>query len=159
MSCLPLKQLSKSQRSIVQLQIEPDAKIVQSNFRSQASLKARHVMRAFARQAEGIEQLVIDGLDDLSQMGQPTTQSFGPTLLAPLMRRGDQIYLILLLPLLSGAFPCKPFISKIRSLSGQTDTQQVRRRVMAGGKQGRGQLLIVGTRTSKAEPGNHSLSP
>ena len=47
MSCLPLDQLSKSQRSAVELQIEPDAKMVQSYLRGQASLKSRQVMRTF----------------------------------------------------------------------------------------------------------------
>jgi hypothetical protein len=68
MSCLPRKQLSKSQRGAVELQIEPDTKIVQGHFRGQASLKAGHIMRAFASQAEGVQQLVVDGLDDLSDV-------------------------------------------------------------------------------------------
>jgi hypothetical protein len=112
MSCLPLEQLSKSQRSAVELQIEPDAKIVQSHFRGQASLKSRQVMRAFASQAEGVQQLVIDGLNDLPHTGQPATQAFGPALpFAALMRRSDQIDLILLVPttsrsLLGLAFVC-----------------------------------------------------
>src|SRR5260370_7891118 len=100
MSCLPLKQLSKSQRSVVELQIEPDAKIVQSYFRSQASLKTGHVMRTFASQAKGIQQLVFHGLDDLPQTGQSTTQTFGPPLLSPWMHSGDHPPLTPLLHLL-----------------------------------------------------------
>ena len=80
MSCLPLEQLSKSQRSAVELQIEPDAKIVQSYLRGQASLKSRQVMRTFPGQAERVQQLVIDGFNHLPQTGQPATQGFGPAL-------------------------------------------------------------------------------
>jgi hypothetical protein len=80
MSCLPIEQLSKSQRSVVELQIQPETKVMQSHFRGQASLKARQVVRAFASQTERIEQLVIDRFNDLPQTGQPPTQGFGPAL-------------------------------------------------------------------------------
>src|SRR6266478_4102296 len=129
MSCLPLDQLSKSQRSAVELQIEPDAKIVQSHFRSQASLKSRQVMRAFASQAEGVQQLVIDGLNDLPQTGQPATQGFGPALpFAALMRRSDQIDLILLVPTTSRSLLGLAFVCHIRPLSGQAAASQLGRR-------------------------------
>src|SRR5260221_3907684 len=157
MSCLPLKQLSKSQRSVVELQIEPDAKIVQSYFRSQASLKTGHVMRTFASQAKGIQQLVVHGLDDLPQTGQPTTQSFGPALLAPWMRWGDQVHLIPVLPLLPRPISCKPFVSHIRAVSRQASTRQAWRRRATSCKQSSCQMLIMGAGASEAEPGNHSL--
>ncbi len=158
MSCLPLEQLSKSQRSAVELQIEPDAKIVQSHFRSQASLKSRQVMRAFASQAEGVQQLVIDGLNDLPQPGQPATQAFGPVLpFAALMRRSDQIDLILLVPTTSRSLLGLAFVSHIRPLSGQTTAWQLGRRRLASGKQGRSQMLVVRARAPKAETRNHPL--
>ncbi len=49
---------------MVELQIEPDAEIVQGHFGGQASLEAGHVMRAFTGQAEGVEQFIVDGLND-----------------------------------------------------------------------------------------------
>jgi hypothetical protein len=77
---LPLKQVSKSQGLAVQLQIEPDAKVMQPHFSRQTSLKAGQVMRPFSRQAEGVEQLVVDRFDDLPQPSQPATPLFGPLL-------------------------------------------------------------------------------
>ncbi len=43
------------------MQIEPETKIVQSHFGSQASLKPRQVMGTFPCQAEGIQEFVVDG--------------------------------------------------------------------------------------------------
>src|SRR5260370_15162351 len=112
MSCLPLEQRSKSQRSAVELQIEPDAKMVQSYLRGQASLRSRQVMRTFPGQAERVQQLVIDGLNDLPHTGQPATQGFGPALpFAALMRRSDQIDLLCSCQRRSGRSPAKPLSS------------------------------------------------
>src|SRR5258708_24107415 len=75
------------------MQVEPDAKIMQSHFGGQTSLKSSQVMRTFPSQAERVQQLVIHGLNDLSQPGQPATQGFGPALpSAALMWRGDPIH-------------------------------------------------------------------
>ena len=70
MTNLPLEQIGKDQGIAPQLQVEPDAKVMQSNFRSQACLKAIHGMGARTPQPEGIEQLVIEGLNDLTQPSQ-----------------------------------------------------------------------------------------
>jgi len=117
MTNLPIEQLSKGQSKAVELQIKPDAKIVHSHFRGQASLKARQVMRTFPSQAERVEQLVVDSFDDLAEMGQKASQGFGPMMsFAGWMRWGDQIDLIPLVPLTPGAFPGNPLISHIRPL-------------------------------------------
>jgi hypothetical protein len=139
------------------LQIEPDAEIVQGHFGGQASLEAGHVMRAFTGQAEGVEQFIVDGLNDLSQTGQPPAQSFGPALLAPLMWRADQSYLILLLPLLSRPLTSKPFVGHIRAVGRQASTGQAWRRCVTSRKQSGRQMLIVRPRAPKAEAGNHPL--
>src|SRR5690348_2006808 len=158
MSCLPGKQLSKSQRSSAELQIEPDAKIMQSYFRSQASLKARQVMRTFPSQAQRVQQFLIDGFNDLSQTGQPATQGFGPTLsFAGLVWRGDQIHLILLTPPTPRPLSCKSFVSEIRSLGRQTCTRQAWPGSLSCGKQGRSQMLVVCACTPKAKTRNHAL--
>src|SRR2546423_2132479 len=115
-------------------------------------------MRTFASQAEGVQHLVIDRLDDLSQTGQKAPQGFGPALpSATLMRRGDQINLVLLLPLTSGPLTCKAFSGQIGPLGRQTSTGQAWRRGLPRSKQGRSQVLIMRTCAGKAKAGNHSL--
>ncbi len=86
------------------MQIEPDTKIVQTHFGSQTSLKTSQVVRTLTSQTKGIQEFVVDGFDDLPQMGQPATQRSGPTdVFAALMGRRDQIDLSLCLPALSGS--------------------------------------------------------
>src|SRR5258708_28074604 len=91
------------------MQVEPDAKIMQSHFGGQTSLKSSQVMRTFPSQAERVQQLVIHGLNDLSQTGQPATQGFGPALpSAGLMWRGGQLDLATPAPLSPCALPPNP---------------------------------------------------
>lgn len=141
------------------MQIEPDAKIVQGHFCSQASLKSGQVMRMFPSQTERVQQLVIDGFNDLPQSGQPAPQGFGPVKpFAALMGWGDQIDLILFAPPTPGPLTSKPFIGHIRPLSWQTGTGQAWRRGLTSSKQRGSQVLIVRACASKAKAGNDSLS-
>src|SRR5581483_10309758 len=157
MNCLPRKQLSKSQRRATQLQIEPETNVMQGHFRSQASLKPGHLMRAFASQAERVEQFVVDSFNNLPQTGEPAAQGFGPPLLAPLMRWGNYLRVIALLPLESRLITCKPLLGHVRPVGRRTRTGQTGRRRVTKRKQGGRQMLIVGTGTSKAKAGNDPL--
>ena len=75
---LPVEQISESQRLAPELHVEPDTKVMQGHFGGQACLKAIQGMWTFPSQPEGIEQLVIGGLNNLTQPSQPAPPSFGP---------------------------------------------------------------------------------
>ena len=92
---LPVEQISESQRLAPQLPVEPDTKVVQGHFGRQARLKAIQGMRTLPRQPEGIEQLIIDGFNDLAQPSQPAPPVFGPAHFAALVRRPDDLSIIL----------------------------------------------------------------
>ncbi len=66
MITLPVKQFSESQRLTAKLQVEPDAEVMQGHFGGQTCLKAIQGMRTLTSQPEGIEQLAINGLNDLT---------------------------------------------------------------------------------------------
>ncbi len=141
------------------MQIEPETKIVQSHFGSQASLKPRQVMGAFPCQTKGIQELVVDGFNDLPQARQPATQGFGPMHSpARLMRWSNQINLVLLVPPKTWSRARKAFVGYIRPLSGQATASQLRRRRVTSRKQVGCQVLIMRARASKAKAGNDSLS-
>src|SRR5437762_14385211 len=91
----PVKQISESQGVAPKLQVEPEAKVMQGHFRSQACLKAIQRMRTLTSQPKGIEQLAIDGLNDLTQSSQPASPGFGPMHLTALMRGADHLSMIL----------------------------------------------------------------
>jgi len=126
------------------MQIEPDTKVMQAHFSGQTRLKARQVMRSFARQAKGIQQLVIDGFNDLPDAGQPPSQRFRPAFpLTGLMRRGDDLSISLRFPASLWPLAGKAFIRDVVALSGQPATSQTRAGIPASRKQGRGQQLVM----------------
>src|SRR5690349_392794 len=91
MKNLPVNQIGKSQRVALKEAIEPDAKVVQTDFRGQACLKSRQGMWTLTSQAEGIEQFFIHRFDQLPQMSQPAAPFFGPSLLTALMGRSNHL--------------------------------------------------------------------
>lgn len=138
------------------MQIEPEAKVVQSHLGSQTSLKTGEVMRTLTSQAKGIQEFVVDRFDDLADVCQPSTQGFGPLEpLTALMRGSHHSDLILLLPLSMRSFSGKPFVSDIRALSGLSTALQTRGWSVSGCKHGLGQLLVMDTGRAKAKAGNH----
>ena len=60
--------------------IEPDTKVVQSHPRRQSSTQTLDLVGTLPPQAEGIEELVIDRLDDLTYPGNPPPKRLGPGL-------------------------------------------------------------------------------
>jgi hypothetical protein len=137
------------------MQIEPDTNMVQTHFGSQTSLKTSQVVRTLTSQTKGIQEFVVDGFDDLLQMGQPATQCFGPTdAFAALMGRRDQIDLELGLPALSRSLAGLALVSYRGAVSRQASTGQVWRGMLASRKQGRSQVLIMRAGRSKAKAGN-----
>jgi hypothetical protein len=109
------------------MQIEPEAKIVQTHFGSQTGLKSSQIMRTLTSQAEGIQEFVVDGFDDLPKTCQPSAQRFGPPKpLIALMRCSHHIYLMLLVPPSMRSFSSKAFVSNVGAVSGQACTGQAR---------------------------------
>lgn len=66
----PVEQISENQRLTSQLQVEPDAKVIQGYFGGQTCLKAIQCMGTLTSQAKAIEQFVIDRFNDLPQPSQ-----------------------------------------------------------------------------------------
>ena len=60
------------------MQIGPDTEIMQTDFGSQASLKAGEVMGTLTSQGKGIQEFVVDRSNDLPNASQPATPGFGP---------------------------------------------------------------------------------
>jgi hypothetical protein len=156
---LPVNEISKSQRRPLQKPIEPNTKIVQAHFGRQTSLKSCEIMWMFPRQTKRMKQFVVDCFNDLSQARQPATQGFGPSYsFTRLMRWSNQINLVLLAPPKLWVLVRKAFVGYIRSVSRQTTASQPGRGHVTNRKQGGCQMLVVGTRTSKAEASNDPLS-
>jgi hypothetical protein len=62
--------------------VEPDTEIVQRHPRRQAGSQAFQLMGPLPPEVEGIEELVIDRLDNLAYSSNPSSQALGPVPLA-----------------------------------------------------------------------------
>src|SRR2546421_8885363 len=100
MTNLPVEQIGKGQRIAPQLQVEPNAKVMQGHLGRQTCLKAVQRMGTLTGQPKGIEQFVIDGLNDLARSCQPASPVFGPAHFAALMWWTDHLRAISGLPVL-----------------------------------------------------------
>src|SRR6266581_2919537 len=136
MSNLPIEQISESQRLATQLPVEPDTKVVQGHFGRQTCLKAMQGMRTLTGQPESVEQLLIDGFNDLAQPGQPASPVFGPAHLAALMGRADHLCAILCRPSTMQVIACKAFVGDIDALGWRADTGQARRGMLTRREKG-----------------------
>lgn len=141
---LPIEQVSKGQWLTTQVNIEPETKVMQTHFGRQTSLKACQIMRPFPRQAEGVEQFVVDRFDDLPQTGQPATPLFGPFLLTALSRGSDDFGSVQLSPLGVRLVSCEALISHVDPQSLGSDAGQYLGGLSACRKEGLGQSLIMG---------------
>ena len=76
--------------------IEPDAKVMQSDFCCQARLKAIQRMRTLTGKTKDIEQLVVGRFNNLTQPSQPAPPVFRPAHFAVLVWRTDHLGIELL---------------------------------------------------------------
>src|SRR5579884_2307967 len=156
MTNLPSEQLSESQRLATKLPVEPNTKVMQSDLGRQAGLKAVQGMGTLARQAEGVVQLVINGLDDLAQPCQPAPPGLGPLLLAALMRRTDHLDTVHALPVAMHLLTGKALVGDVDPFGRRPDTAQTLAGKSSGGKKGFGQRVVIATGRGKAKAGNNA---
>src|SRR5947209_20267392 len=96
----------------------------------------------FTSQPEGVEQLAIDGFNDLTQPSQPASPGFGPMNLTALMWGTDHLCPVSGLPVTMQLITCKAFVGQIDALSRSADTVQTRRGKLSRGEKGLGQARV-----------------
>src|SRR5574339_1101590 len=153
---LPINQISESQRSPVELTVKPKAKVMQAHLRGQTSLEARQSMRTFACQPKGIEQFVVDRLDQLTQTRQPSSPLFGPLATTRLVRRSDDEGTKLLAPTRMWFGPSKPFVSEIDTLCRFANASQALKQASPRRQKGFQQTLIMGRSRTEAKTSDGS---
>ena len=62
--------------------VEPDTKVVQCHPRRQSSTQTLDLVGTLSPEAEGIEELVVDRLDNLAYSRHPSSRALGPVPLA-----------------------------------------------------------------------------
>src|SRR5215212_8732073 len=79
--------------------IEPDTKVMQRHPRRQSGAQTLDLVGTLSPEAEGIEELVVDRLNDLTDGGNPPPQRLGPaSLLGVALGRMDHLRSVALQP-------------------------------------------------------------
>ena len=151
---LPVYQVRESQTGATELLIEPDAEGVQPPLRRQAGLKPSQVVRTLATEAEGRVDFVIDGLDDLTDSGEPAAQTLGPGLMAIALRRAQYLRPVPWPPACVRGLPLEALITDRGSQGRLPDAQASRVRPPAQREEGLGQRLILGAGRANAKAGH-----
>src|ERR1700756_951705 len=79
---LPVHQVRKGQQSPAELLIQPDTEVMQRDLCRQTRSKPAEIMGPFPVQAKGMKELLVDGLNDLTDSCQPATPGLRPRRLA-----------------------------------------------------------------------------
>src|SRR3982751_5524799 len=87
----PSHQICELQPRSAEPVVEPDAEVVQSHPRRQPGSQTLDLVGPLPPQAEGVEELVVDRLDDLTYPGDPPPQALGPGLPGVALGRMDEL--------------------------------------------------------------------
>src|SRR5215212_7571633 len=81
----PSQQVGERQPGMTKLLVEPHTEVVQRYSRRQARSQTPQLVGSLPPQAEGVEELIVDALDDLTYLtysGHPSPEPLGPVPLA-----------------------------------------------------------------------------
>jgi len=152
---LPIHQVREGQRRPAQLAIQPHAEVMESHLRDQARLKPAEVMGPLPIEAEGMMELLIHRLHDLAHPSEPTPEPLGPRRPTIALGGTDDLGAISPPPCRLIGLPLETLIDDVRSAGWGSNTRQSRVGMAAEGKERLRQGLILCTRSTKPEAGDH----
>src|SRR5215213_8045115 len=148
----PSQQAGKGQTGAAELIVEPDAEVVQRHPRRQTGSQAFQFMGALPPEAKGVEELVVDALDDLAYSGHPSSQALGPGFAAVALGRVDDAHPVAIEPAPMVFFALKALVGHVGSRGeSRSHARQPRVRSMPHGEKGLGHLLVGGRSGAEAK--------
>jgi hypothetical protein len=138
--------------------VEPDAEVVQSYPRRQACSQAPQLVRSLFPEAEGVEQLLVDGLYDLADPGYPASQALRPRLSGVTFGWADNPRPVVLQPppVIVGALEALVDHVVVRPQGGRRPyAPQPKVREGSEGEEGFCHLLVGGAGGPEAEAGDY----
>src|SRR5215471_19636463 len=123
---LAVHQVCESQPWPAQLVIQPDTEVMQGHLRRQTRLKPTEVMGPFPIEAEGMPELLIHSLDDLTHPRPPAPEPLGPRRSTMALGRAADLGAIGLPPGLLLGVPFEALVDGIRPPGRGTHARQVR---------------------------------
>jgi hypothetical protein len=139
---LPINQVRTGQRWTPKLDVEPEAEVMQGHLRRQARPQARAGLRPLMLQTEGLQQAVVERLDDLADASMPAPQGLGPVARSATLRLGDDRGSVALRPVGVPGAALEACIHHVHPAGGRPDAGQARLWPVAGSQEGLRQALI-----------------
>ena len=135
--------------------VEPDTKVVQRYPRRQSSTQTLDLVGTLSPEAEDIEELVVDCLDDLTDGGHPPPQTLGPGPFGVALGRMDHSRSVALQP-------APVVLYSLEALVGHVGSRESRAHAAESGigsgphrEEGLGQGLVGGGGTAETETRYH----
>jgi hypothetical protein len=136
--------------------VEPDTKVVQRHPRRQSSTQTLDLVGTLLPEAEGVEELVIDRLDDLTYPSNPSPQTLGPGLLGVSLGRVNNLRPVAFEPTLMVLGALETFVGYVRATTERADATQPGVRSGSYGEEGLGQGLVGRGSRCKTKARDHS---
>src|SRR5215210_5682458 len=147
----PSEQISEGQPGATEPIVEPDAEVMQRHPRRQSSSQTSDLVGPLPPQAEGVKQLVVDRLYDLTNAGDPSPQALGPGLLGVALGRMDDLGSVAFQPTPMIVFSLEAFVCDVGSREGRARAFEPRVGISPQREEGLGQWLIGGGGTPETE--------
>jgi enamine deaminase RidA (YjgF/YER057c/UK114 family) len=120
----PSHQICELQSRAAELVVEPDAEVVQSYPRRQSGTQTLDLMGTLPPEAEGVEEFVINRLDDLTYPGNPPPQRLGPGLFGVALGRMDHLRPVAIEPAAMVFSAFEAFVGHISSREGRAHADE-----------------------------------
>jgi hypothetical protein len=133
------------------LVVEPDAEVMQRHPRRQSSSQTPDLVGPLLPQTEGVKQLVVDRLYDLTNAGDPPPQALGPGLLGVALGRMDDLGSVAFQPTQMIVFSLEAFVCDVGSQEGRARAFEPRVGISPQREEGLGQWLIGGRSRAETE--------
>jgi hypothetical protein len=124
------------------LLIEPDAEVVQRYPRCQTRSQTPQIVRPLSTKAKSVEKLLVDGLHDLADAGDPLPQALGPRFRAVAFRWADDPHSVAVEPSSVKFFALEALVHHVRPRGGRAHATQSRVKVASRSEERLGQRLV-----------------
>src|SRR5215210_4922422 len=151
----PSQQVGKGQPGATELVVEPDAEVVQSHPRRKTRPQTAHLMGTLPPQAEGVEELVVDRLYDLTEGSHPPPQTLGPGHFGVTLGRMDDLGSVALQPTPVVFGSLEAFVGHVDPREGRTHAWEPRVGVSPHREEALGQRLVCGGGGAETEAHDH----
>src|SRR5918995_2329425 len=148
----PSQQVGEGQPGAPEPIVEPDAEVVQSHPRPQTRPHPPHLRGTLPPKSEGVEELVVDRLHDLTEGSQPPPQTLGPaSLFGVALGRMDDLGSVALQPAPMVLYSLEALVGHVDPTEERTHADEPRVGVGPHREEGLSQWLVCGRGGAQTE--------